>query len=262
MCKCLQLSRSIYYYIHTRKDVDLELEEKIKQIFDDNRKVYGSRKIKKALFAENIIVSRRKIGRIMKKLGLISIYTLSHYKHSKKQCNNDETGNLLNREFDGQSPYAAVVSDLTYVRVDNKWHYICILLDLHNREIIGHSVGAKKDASLVHCAFSSIKTSLQKICMFHSDRGNEFKNKLIEDVISTFGIKRSLSNKGCPYDNAVAESTFKIIKTELCFGKKFKDINHLKMEVSQYVFWFNNKRLHGSLNYMSPIQYRKISSSL
>lgn len=94
-----------------------------------------------------------------------------------------------------------VVSDLTYVKVKNRWHYICIFVDLFNREIIGSSVGPNKDA--VSRAFASVQGDLRQIQLFHTDRGREFKNKLIDETLTAFNIDRSLSMKGCPYDNAV-----------------------------------------------------------
>ena len=113
------------------------------------------------------------------------------------------------------------MSDLTYVNVAGKWNYICIIIDLFNREIVGYAAGKNKNAELVSHAFSRIKHNLNKINLFHTDRGNEFKNKLIDEILSNFNIKRSLSKKGCPYDNAVAEATFKVIKTEFAFNRKF-----------------------------------------
>jgi len=90
---------------------------------------------------------------------------------------------------------------LTYVRVNYKWNYVCILLDLFNREIIGFSAGSRKTADLVFNAFATFDVSLDQIQMFHTDRGSEFKNYLIDDVLDTFKIKRSLSLKGCPYES-------------------------------------------------------------
>ncbi|WP_432748407.1 DDE-type integrase/transposase/recombinase [Pectinatus frisingensis] len=148
------------------------------------------------------IVLRRRIGYLMKKLGLISKYTIAQFKAHRQTCNEEPIKNELNRQFNGQAPYAVVVSDLTYVRVNYKWNYVCILVDLFNREIIGYSAGIHKDAQLVFDAFSKVKTDLRKIKIFHSDRGREFKNELLDEVISAFSIKRSLSMKGCPYDNA------------------------------------------------------------
>ena len=86
---------------------------------------------------------------------------------------------------------------------------------LFNREIIGYSAGRNKDAVLVSKAFSKVKVNLNHIKIFHTDRGNEFKNKLIDETLESFQIQRSLSMKGCPYDNAVAEATYKIIKLSL-----------------------------------------------
>jgi transposase InsO family protein len=102
-------------------------------------------------------------------------------------------------------------------------------MGLLNREIIGYTAGSRKDASLVYQAFSSCKYPLNKISIFHTDRGNEFKNKLIEDVLRTFGITSSLSKKDCPYDNAVAESLYHIIKTEFVRKRKFKSIKALEI---------------------------------
>lgn len=259
MCKCLNVPRSTYYYEAAVKPDESSLEAKIEQIFHDNLDVYGTRKIKKELQKSECKISRRRIGRIMKKLGLVSKYTVAQFKPHKQKCNEDPIRNELNRDFDGQAPYAVVVSDLTYVRVNYKWNYVCILVDLFNREIIGYSAGIHKDAQLVYDAFATVQTDLRKIQMFHSDRGSEFKNELIDEVIATFEIKRSLSMKGCPYDNAVAEATFKIFKTEFVFGQNFSSLGHLRRELSAYVHWFNNGRIHGSLNYLTPAEFRRLT---
>lgn len=233
------------------------MENKIETIFHNNHDVYGTRKIKIELKKADCQVSRRRIGRIMKKLGLVSKYTVAQFKPHKQKCNEDPIKNELNSEFNGQAPYAVVVSDLTYVRVNYKWNYVCILVDLFNREIIGYSAGNHKDAQLVFDAFATVQTDLRNIQMFHSDRGSEFKNELVDEVISTFGIKRSLSMKGCPYDNAVAEATFKIFKTEFVYGRNFDNLGRLRHELTSYVNWFNTGRIHGSLNYLTPAEFRQ-----
>ena len=87
------------------------------------------------------------------------------------------TGNILDREFQQEEAKRFVVSDLTYVKVQNQWHYICVLLDLFNREIIGHSAGPNKDAALIYRAFASVQGDLRQIQWFHTDRGSEFKNQ-------------------------------------------------------------------------------------
>lgn len=255
MCKVLNIPRSTYYY-ESQQRIEDSITEDIVEIFHESDSNYGTRKIKKELVKRNIIASRRRIGRIMKSNGLVSSYAIAQFKPHKTTCNEDDVKNELARNFDNNEPLAAVVSDLTYVRVGNRWNYICILIDLFNREIIGYSAGERKDAQLVHRAFASFNGNLGNIKLFHTDRGNEFKNQLIDEVLNTFNINRSLSMKGCPYDNAVAEATFKIFKTEFVKRKRFDSLYELQTRLTKYINWFNNKRIHGTLGYLSPVEYK------
>ena len=120
-------------------------------------------------------------------------------------------------------------------------------VDFFNREIVGFSPGQINMRLLVYRAFASIKTDLRQIRLLHTDRGNELKNKLMDDALKTFNIQRSLSMKGCPYDDAVAEATFKIIKTEFVKGQHFNSLEELTRELHDYVHWFNYIRIHGTL---------------
>ena len=99
--------------------------------------------------------------------------------------------------------------------------------------------------------------SLEDIRLFHTDRGNEFKNQTIEELLETFRIERSLSHKGCPYDNAVAEAIFKIIKTEFVWNETFANLSELKLKLWDYVHWYNHHRIHSALGYETPVQYRE-----
>lgn len=256
LCKVLQISRSTYYYEAKEKPDESALAAAIIDIFKASRNNYGTRKIKIKLAKRNYHISRRRIGRIMKQEGLVSNYTVAQYKPHVDKCNESNVANLVSRKFDERSHLNVVVSDLTYVRVGLSWNYICVLIDLFNREIIGFSAGRNKDADLVSKAFASVKSNLNNIQVFHTDRGNEFKNKIIDETLETFNIKRSLSMKGCPYDNAVAEATFKLIKTEFVKGYVFQSLDELKLELSDYVHWFNNHRIHSSLGYLSPNEYK------
>lgn len=256
MCKVLKVNRSTYYYESKPQSIDNSVEAAIVKIFESNRHVYGTRKIKVELKKFDIIVSRRRIGRLMKQNGLVSVYTVAQYKVHKTKCNESDIKNELNRKFQKESPMEVVVSDLTYVRVAGQWNYICLLIDLFNREIIGHSCGHAKDAKLVCKAFAKVKGNLFNIQLFHIDRGNEFKNHLIDDVIRTFGIKRSLSMKGCPYDNAVSEATYKVIRTEFVRNRQFETLKNLNNELDEYVKWFNEKRIHSTLGYLSPLDFK------
>jgi len=257
MCKVLKLPRSTYYYESKENPCNSVVINHILEIFRISRNNYGTRKIKVELFKLGHQVSRRYIGKVMKKHGLVSNYTKAQYKPHVAKCNESKVANLVHRKFDNQPELNIVVSDLTYVRVGNKWNYVCVLIDLFNRELIGYSSGKNKDAKLVYKAFASIKTDLSNIKIFHTDRGNEFKNKVIDDILKTFDIERSLSMKGCPYDNAVAEATFKIIKTEFVKNTIFNTLEELQIKLSDYVNWFNNHRIHSSLGYLTPYHYKK-----
>lgn len=258
MCKTLNISRGCVYYKPKKKSCNTKLENLIIAIFKKSKNNYGTRKIKKELAQKGYKVSRRRISKIMKKYGLVSNYTVKQYKVHSSKSNEDKIANIVDRNFNKQQPLDVIVSDLTYVNVKGQWNYICLIIDLFNREFIGYAAGKKKDAELVTRAFYSIKRPVDKINILHTDRGNEFKNKAIDKILNTFDIERSLSKKGCPYDNAVAEAAFKVVKTEFAFNKKFNSFEELEYELFDYVNWYNNHRIHGSLDYLTPVEYRNL----
>ena len=227
MCGVLKIARSTYYYEQQQPADQSVLITAVLEIFRSSRNNYGARKIKKELQKKDIVASRRKIGQIMKQEGLVSSYTVAQFRPTKKTCNEAKNANVVDRQFKEQAYRNVVVSDLTYVRVGMQWNYICVLADLFNREIIGYSSGRHKTATLVKQAFCSIKSSLCEMNIFHTDRGNEFKNKFIDEMLKVFKIRRSLSRKGCPYDNVVAEATFKIVKMEFVKNRNFESLHHL-----------------------------------
>ena len=134
MCKVLKISRTVYYYQRKNKKDDVQLEKLIVTIFEESRNNYGTRKIQAILKWYNITVSRRRIARIMATKGLVSNYTVKQYKVTKTSCNEEN--------------------------VNNTWHYICILIDLYAREIIGYATGKWKDAALVHTALTRVNVGL------------------------------------------------------------------------------------------------------
>jgi len=265
MCKILDLCRSSYYYRNVEKVAETELENAVIHEFYLSRRNYGTRKLKRQLArAQNghpaFRVSRRKIGKIMKKYSLVSKYTQKHKKRRVNEVNNDATPNIVERQFADRKPLEVVVSDLTYLKCAGRWHYLCLLLDLHGRKIIGSAIGRKKDAMLVRTAFYGVQEDLRNIEIFHTDRGSEFKNQVIDEIIKAFGITRSLSAKGAPIDNAVAESMYNIIKTEFSYDEDFIDFQELELKWFDYVNWYNNVRIHGSLGYLTPIEYQELHS--
>ena len=163
--------------------------------------------------------------------------------------------NLLDRGFDGYAPHTHLAGDLTYVRVGGDWAYVCLLVDLANRGIVGHSAGRTRDASLVLGAFATLDFPLTDVQVFHTDRGGEFDNTRIDELLDVFDIKRSLSRKGNPYDNAVVESTNRPLKKELVYRNHYTTIEQLRHDLNDYVWWSDNQRLHSTLGYRSPKEF-------
>ena len=162
MCKKLGIPRSLVYYKRKTRKID-------------------SRRISKLHVREYAV--------LWKNMDLL--YNQA-FKVHKSTWNEEKIANDANRKFNDREYLEVVISDLTYVRVKDRWCDVCILIDLFNREIIGYSAGTKKNAELVYDVFLS-SVNLSEIRIFHTDRGCEFKNKIIDELISTFGIKRSLT---------------------------------------------------------------------
>lgn len=187
----------------------------------------------------------------------MSKYNCPSYKPQSTGVNQAKLENTLNREFSQTEPMTAIVTDLTYVKVAKAWFYVCFILDLFNREIIGYSAGPHKTADLVMQAMATIKGDLHTVKIFHTDCGKEFDNHTIDELLDTFDIERSLSRKGNPYDNAVADSTYKSFKFEFVYDNHFDTLYDLQVQLMDYVHWWNHFRPHGALNYASPVDFRQ-----
>ena len=150
------------------------------------------------------------------------------------------------------------MTDLTHIRVTNRWAYVCFIINLFNREIICLSLDWHKTADLFKEAIQSIPYAMTKVKLFHSDRGKEFDNALIDEMLKAFGITRLLSQAGCPYDNAVAESTYRSFKLEFINQENFRSLEELTLKTKDYVHWWNHHRIHSTLNYQTPMTKRAI----
>lgn len=221
----------------------------------DSHERYGARKIKAALERRGVTASRRRIVNIMKRRGMTSAYASRTFKPHKTRVNEARLANILDREFDGYEPRTHLASDLTYVRVGGKWAYVCLLIDLANRSIAGHSADTSRTADLVMAAFATLDFPLTEVEVFHTDRGSEFDNAKIDELLDVFDIRRSLSRKGNPYDNAVVESTNRLLKKELIYWNHYTSLEQLRSDLNDYVWWFNNQRLHSTLGYRSPNEF-------
>ena len=264
-CRLLGVARSTYYSMRSRRGRPAAPDPAAPAVVAAHaasKGRYGSRKIKASLERSGVTVSRRRVCRIMRENGLVSAYGRKRFKVHPGAVNEADVPNVVARGFGGRAPRTHICSDLTYVRVGASWNYVCLLVDLYNREIVGHSAGPRKDARLVKSAFATLSFPISDIEVFHTDRGSEFDNAEIDLMLEAFGIERSLSAKGCPYDNAVDESTNRILKAELVHRETFGTTRELRAKLSDYVHWYNNFRIHSTLGYMSPVEFREAGLSL
>lgn len=259
-CEILGVARATYYYMVSHGDRPKEkdpIEEEVVSIFKENRGRYGTRRIKAVLERRGKTASRRRIGNALKANGLCCIRKNKKAPKARAKANQSDMPNIISQVFSGYRPHTHICSDLTYVRVGNGWNYICLLVDLYNREIVGHAAGERKDARLVKSSFATLDFPISDIDVFHTDRGSEFDNAEIDELLEVFSIRRSLSKKGCPYDNAVDESVNKTLKEEFVYQEAFASLHDLQVKLNDYVHWYNKIRLHSTLGYMSPMEFRE-----
>ena len=220
-------------------------------IWRDGHERCGAGKIKAALERRGVTASRRRIVNIMKRRGMTSAYARRTSEPHKTRVNEARLANIL----DGYEPRTHLASDLTYVRVGGKWAYACPLIDLANRSIAGHSADTSRTADLVMAAFATLDFPLTEVEVFHTDRGSEFDNAKIDELLDVFDIRRSPSGKGNPYDNAVVESTNRLLKKELIYRNHYTSLEQLRSDPDDYVWWSDNQRLHSTLGYRSPKEF-------
>lgn len=227
----------------------------VRAVWRDGHERCGAGKIKAALERRGVTASRRRIVNIMKRRGMTSAYARRTSEPHKTRVNEARLANILDREFDGYEPRTHLASDLTYVRVGGKWAYACPLIDLANRSIAGHGADTGRAADLVMAAFATLDFPLTEVEVFHTDRGSEFDNAKIDELLDVFDIRRSPSGKGDPYDNAVVESTNRLLKKELIYRNHYTSLEQLRSDPDDYVWWSDNQRLHSTLGYRSPKEF-------
>ena len=227
----------------------------VRAVRRDGRERHGARKIKAALERKGVTASRRRIGNIMREQGMTGAYARGRSEPHRTRADEARLANLPDRGSDGYAPHTRPAGDLTYVRVGGDWAYVCLLVDLADRGIVGHSAGRTRDASLVLGAFATLDFPPADVQVFHTDRGGGFDDTGIDELLDVFDIKRSLSRKGDPYDNAVVESTDRLLKKELVYRNHYATIEQLRRDLDDYVWWSDNQRLHSTLGYRSPKEF-------
>jgi putative transposase len=264
MCKHMRVSKNAYYHWVKYKGLDIynttksNLMARIKMIFEESREIYGSSRIQKMLEREDLIYSRSYISLLMKEMGLKSVLRRKYVvttdsKHSFPIANNE-----LDRNFNSLNLGEKWVSDITYIRVNNEWNYLTTIIDLADRKVIGWALSEDMTtentimkAWIAARENRSIKTGF----IFHSDRGVQYASNKMTNLFSfNRKITQSMSRKGNCWDNAVAESFFKTIKHEWLYRFNFTSYDQLFNAIEDYINWYNTKRLHSSLGYLSPLE--------
>lgn len=264
MCKIFKVNRSNYYrWVRdgsVKDSVDEELNKLIRSIFEGSKATYGTRRIKEELVKKHgVIVSRRRIGRIMKSLNLrVKMRKKFKVKTTDSNHNYPIAPNMLNRNFNILVPNRVYVGDITYIATKEGWLYLAIVIDLFSRKVVGWSMDDNMRVSLVNNALKmAIKMRKPKLgLIWHTDRGSQYASYEHRELLSKYGIIQSMSRKGNCWDNAVAESFFHSLKTEFTHHEVFQTREKAKQMIFEYIeIFYNRQRLHSANNYLSPIEF-------
>src|SRR5690554_3453638 len=258
MCKVLEVGSSGYFKwknkpISNRALRKNEIKQQITTIYFASKQRYGSPRIIIELSALGYKISRITVTKYMKELGLRSKLSKKFKVTTDSKHNYLAVENVLNRNFTAANPSRVWVSDITYIQAKEGFLYLTTIIDLYDRKMIGWSLSngmSTEETSLAAWKMAIRNRSVQKGLIFHSDRGIQYANKKFANTIESYGVTRSMSRKGNCWDNAVAESFFKSLKTELIYGNKLVTKEQMELEIFEYIeIWYNKKRRHGTLNY-------------
>lgn len=263
MCRCLEVSRSSYYdwcqsTPSQRTKEDEVISAQIRSIFISSRHSYGARRLKRALLNKGFIVSRRRISRLMKKL------ELSYQSKRKFRITTDSkhllptADNLLSRQFTIHQPDKCYVGDITYIYTQEGWLYLAVVIDLFSRKVVGWCIDKHMKAELVNKALLMAlwKRKPARGLLWHTDRGSQYCSDSHLQILEEHGIKQSMSRKGNCWDNAVSESFFGTLKSELINQHVFTSREEASMKIFEYIeVFYNRKRMHSANDYMSPDDY-------
>jgi len=266
MCQILKVDRSSYYKWlkrgkSKRQQYNEELLVLIRQEYIKSGCLYGSPRITAVLKKNNVACSRPRVARLMRQNNIVSKIKRRYKATTDSMHKYEVSTNLLEKRVTVSKPNEVWVSDITYIKTKEGFIYLTTVMDLYNREIVGHS----KSNSLT--AIDTTMKALRNACIkrrpysgliFHSDRGVQYACNDFRKLLNSYGMKQSMSGKGNCYDNAVCESFFKTLKTELIYQKKggYKSKEDARREIFEYIeCFYNSKRLHSALGYNSPREY-------
>ncbi len=264
MCKVLEVSKSGFYKWLSAEPSAQEkhrefLKKRITWHFFDNKKRYGSPRIADCLWKEGIHVSERTVASLMREMGLKSCMS-KKYRVSTTDSNHNLpiAPNLLNQNFAVSAPNKVWVADITYVPCREGKLYLASVLDLCTKQIVGWKLGSRMTEDLVLDALKQAYKAKKpkKGLIHHSDRGSQYASKEYRNQLDTYKMQASMSRKGNCYDNACIEAFHSSIKRELIYCTSFRTKAQAYDEIYEYIeLFYNRKRVHSSLGYMSPVQF-------
>lgn len=268
MCRTLEISTSTYYAWRQRRPSVRECRRRellfhIRLAHRESHAIYGSPRIHAVLRFRGFACSKNTVAKLMRAAG-IRAKTVRRYRST---TDSDHTlpvaDNLVQRQFQPQAPNLIWAGDITEIVTREGKLYLAVILDLYSRFVVGWSVRATQEAQLVVDAFrmASQRRRVTRELIFHSDRGSQYASWWFREVLIAGDVTLSMSKKGDCYDNAVVESFFGTLKTEL-FGPT---IPATRMEATNYLLYYieafyNRQRLHSTLGYLSPQQYERMTA--
>lgn len=265
MCRVLKVSKSGYYAWGKRPESARAVENRkisteIQKVFDQSNGTYGSPRVTEKLNADGRRVSRPRVARLMRKAHLRSRMTRRFVNTTDSKHEHKVAPNLLDRDFKPGRIRRAWVSDITYIHTAQGWLYLTVIIDLGDRKVVGWALSRSMHAAVTVVAAYKMALVNRGVCeglIFHSDRGVQYACEEFRNLLGKGGlVVQSMSRKGNCWDNAVAESFFKSLKTEWLHGKRFKTQQEAEDEVFRYIeIWYNRFRLHSSLGYRTPDQF-------
>ena len=237
------------WYAKRREGLRLRIQE----IFDESNQVFGAAKIAAVMKSEGIKVSNEMVRTLMCDMGLVSI------RQSAKKVYEDEGRkykNHLNQEFDTTQPNEVWVSDVTYFKYGENAYYICVIIDLFSRMVVGYKIGKTNSTQLVKSTFKNAYKTRRpgSSLIFHTDRGGNYRSKTMNDYIRSLNIAHSFSRAHVPYDNSVMVSFFSSKKREELYRTKYRSESDFRNAVDRYIVFYNTKRPHKKLQYKTPEQ--------
>ena len=265
LCEAMEVARGTFYnHIFRKADRSNAEKEKqqlmlqIQQIFDDSGQRFGSEKIRAVLNNNGIRVSNKRILEIMHELDLHSIRINAKSGYRKRQAY--QKRNLVKQQFKVDTPNKIWVGDFTFFRFNGLALYVCVILDLFSRKVVGYNISKKSSTYLVTSTFRKAYSERGKPSnlTFHSDRGTQYTSYTFTKLLQDNNVKQSFSASGRPHDNAVAESFFATFKSEEAYRRDYSSEQHFRKKVDEFIRFYNEDRPHETLKQNTPSQYEKI----